>query len=57
MSDGKPCCPMCREAENHEPLDIIKLRMFPMQKVPVALLVCKECGTVFDPRYVKEREL
>lgn len=56
MSEGKPCCPYCREAENHEVLNLISLRFYNMEKTPVELLTCKECGTVFDPRYVRERE-
>jgi uncharacterized Zn finger protein len=57
MSEGKPCCPSCGEAEKHEALNVISLKFYDMSKVTVCLLICRECGTVFDPRYVKQHEL
>lgn len=57
MKDGKPCCPSCGEAEKHEVANLISLRFWDMQKTPLQLLICKECGTVFDPRYVKDHEV
>lgn len=52
----KPLCPNCRGSE-HDPLDIVRLKLHDMVKEVVNLLICKECGTVFDPRYVKDHEL
>ena len=57
MSKKKPCCPSCGEAEKHVSLDVVRLRLHTMVKEVVALLTCEECGTVFDPRYVKHHEL
>jgi len=57
MSEGKPCCPNCREAEKHEALNVISFKFYDLSKVTVSLLICKECGTVFDPRYVRSREV
>lgn len=57
MREGKPLCPGCGEAENHEYLNTFSLKFHDMSKVPVQLLICKECGRVFDPRYVKAREV
>jgi len=57
MSKKKPCCPSCGEAEKHVPLDVVRLRLHTMVKEVVELLTCEECGTVFDPRYVKHHEI
>lgn len=53
---GKPLCPSCK-GEEHEPMDVIRLKLHNMVKEVVTLLICKDCGTVFDPRYVREHEL